>query len=264
MIASLLSVFLAVQSYSSVASITPLTSRQDPAHGDGALAYPKQRGQGYDYTSFTQSQQERADAVIEQFRFAWDGYYQYAFPHDDLLPTNNSFSDSRNGWGLTAIDGFDTAIIMEQTDIIGIILDHIATVDFTKNNAAAPNPVSTSLFETNIRYIGGMLSAYDLLKGPFAHLGIDDGKIDVLLTQTMSLADTLKFAFDTPTGIPVNTVYIGNRSFAENNKLLDGTYSAGLAELGTLVLEVCWNAWYHRSLLQLDLTSCTVAASVRS
>ena len=127
---------------------------------------------------------------------------------------------------------------MEQVDIVNIILDYIPTIDFTKNNAAAPNPVSTSLFETNIRYIGGLLGAYDLLKGPFAHLVSENEKVDALLAQTKTLADTLKFAFNTTTGVPVNTVYIGNQSFAENNKLADGTYSAGLAELGTLVLEV--------------------------
>lgn len=219
---------------------SPLWPKESPpAYDDSGLLYPKQRGQGYDYTTFTQNQQERADAVIEQFRFAWDGYYTYAFPHDDLLPTNNSFSDSRNGWGLTAIDGLDTAIIMEQTDIVNIILAYVPTIDFTKNNAAGQyDPASTSLFESNIRYIGGLLSAYDLLKGPFQHLGCEENQVDALLSQAQSLADTLKFAFETPTGIPVNTVFIGNRSFAENNKLLDGTYSAGLAELGTLVLEV--------------------------
>lgn len=177
------------------------------------------------------------------FRFAWDGYYDFAYPHDDLLPKNRSFRDSRNGWGLLMVDALDTAIIMEQWDIVKIILDFIPTVDFTKNDS--PYPVSTSLFETNIRYIGGMLSAYDLLKGPFADKWSDQCKVDALLTQTKSLADTLKFAFDTPTGIPVNSVFIDNQTFTGSARMANGEYSAGLAELGTLVLE-----WQHLS----DLT----------
>ena len=206
------------------------------------LAYPRQRGPGYDYTGFTQDQNERANAVIEMYRFAWDGYYKYAYPHDDLLPKNNSFSDSRNGWGLLMIDGLDTAIIMEQEDIVNIILDYIPTVDFTKNNAnpnndGPPNAVWTSIFETNIRYLGGMLAAYDLLKGPFAHLNCKQSNIDALLTQAKSLADTLKFAFNTPTGIPVNIIYIDNKTVANFNKMEDGDYWADLAEFGTLVLE---------------------------
>ena len=171
-----------------------------PTHGSG--------GPGYDYSGFSQDQNERAAAVIEMFRFAWDGYYAYAYPHDDLLPKNNSFSDSRNGWGLLMVDALDTAVIMEQEDIMNIILDYIPTVDFTRNHARPPNEISTSLFESNIRYLGGLLSAYDLLKGPFAHLNFAEDNVDALLTQAKSLADTLKFAFDTPTGIPVNAIYL--------------------------------------------------------
>ena len=204
-------------------------------HND--LAYPRQKGPDYDYTGFIQDQNERANAVIEMFRFAWNGYYTYAYPHDDLLPKNDSFSDSRNGWGLLMTDALDTAIIMEQADIVNIILDYIPTVDFTKNQAVPPDPVSTSLFETNIRYLGGLLSAYDLLKGPFAHLDCPKKNVDALLTQAKSLADTLKFAFNTPTGIPVNLVYVDNQTFTTQNQLGDGSYWADLAELGTLVLE---------------------------
>lgn len=193
-----------------------------------APAYPQQCGNNWDYTSYPTDQQFRADAVVEMFRFAWNGYYEYAYPHDDLFPLNNSFSDSRNGWGLTMVDGLDTAIIMEQTDIVQFILDFIPTVDFTKNNS--PKVPVTSLFETNIRYLGGMLAAYDLLKGPFAHLGLADDKVDALLTQSVSLADTLKFAFQTPTGIPHNDIYVDNQTWTDDD-------TAGLAVFGTLVLE---------------------------
>lgn len=135
------------------------------------------------------------------------------------------------------VDALDTAVIMEQTDIVNIILDYIPTVDFTKNNAAPPNPEWTSLFETNIRYLGGMLGAYDLLKGPFAHLDVKAENVDALLTQAVSLADTLKFAFNTPTGIPVNAIYLDNQTFTPNNLMIDGSYWADLAEFGTLQLE---------------------------
>lgn len=39
--------------------------------------------------------QGRADAVKEAFSFAWDGYYEYAFPNDELRPVNSSYSNSR-------------------------------------------------------------------------------------------------------------------------------------------------------------------------
>ena len=219
----------------------PEPTAQPTQYQHGGLAYPRQRGPEYDYTGFIQDQNERADAVIEMFRFAWDGYYTYAYPHDDLLPKNNSFSDSRNGWGLLMVDALDTAIIMEQEDIVNIILDYIPTVDFTRNHADPNenplNMISTSLFESNIRYLGGLLGAYDLLTGPFAHLSCPEGSVDALLAQAQSLADTLKFAFNTPTGIPVNLVYVDNQTFTTDNVMEDGAYWADLAEFGTLVLE---------------------------
>jgi hypothetical protein len=38
---------------------------------------------------------ERSDAVKAAFEFAWNGYKKYAFPHDELHPVSNSYSDSR-------------------------------------------------------------------------------------------------------------------------------------------------------------------------
>jgi mannosyl-oligosaccharide alpha-1,2-mannosidase len=38
---------------------------------------------------------DRAQAVVDTFGIAWDGYYQYAFPNDALRPVTNSFDNSR-------------------------------------------------------------------------------------------------------------------------------------------------------------------------
>ncbi|KAF2472773.1 seven-hairpin glycosidase [Lindgomyces ingoldianus] len=226
-----------------LASQIPNQIRSPETTHYGNQSYPGQKGRDYDYTSFNRNQTYRAAAVIEMFRFAWNGYSTYAFPNDDLLPVNSSYRNSRNGWGVAAVDGLDTAIIMEQEDIVNQILDFIPTIDFTKTKAPVSSVVS--LFETNIRYIGGLLSSYDLLKGPFSHLDVDDDKVDALLSQCKILADTLKFAFDTPTGIPVNSIFPNNRTFSARGRRQDGIRTAGLAELGTLVLE-----WQHLS----DLT----------
>lgn len=202
---------------------------------NATLQYPKQRGPGYDYTGFEQDQEVRADAVVEMFRFAWNGYQKYAFPNDELRPQNNSFSNSRNGWGVTAFDALSTAIVMEQTDIVNFILDFIPTVDFTRT--VTPRHSAVSLFETNIRYLGGMISAYDLLNGPFSHMDVEESNVRALLTQATKLADTLKFAFKTTSGIPVNTVYIENGTFSDEALTAAGKQTAGLAAMGTLVLE---------------------------
>ena len=119
----------------------------------------------------------RAGAVRRAFQTAWEGYYEHAFPHDTLLPLTNGFEDdrcvllrgwafvlciislltkhARNQWGLTPIDSLSTAIVMNYEEIVNQILDFIPSVDFSTTRK--PNePIS--LFESTIRYLGGLLS----------------------------------------------------------------------------------------------------------
>ncbi|ELR05560.1 hypothetical protein GMDG_07480 [Pseudogymnoascus destructans 20631-21] len=166
----------------------------------------------------------RAAAVKEAFEFAWEGYYKYAFPHDELRPVTNGFTNSRNGWGASAADALSTALVMEIPEIVNQIVDYIPTVDFTKTND------QVSLFETTIRYLGGMISGYDLLKGPLASLIPDNKNIESLLAQSKNLADQMKFAFDTPSGVPANNLNLEAQA-------TDGGDTNGIATIGTLVLE---------------------------
>ncbi|KAF2477011.1 mannosyl-oligosaccharide alpha-1,2-mannosidase-like protein [Lindgomyces ingoldianus] len=177
------------------------------------------RGRGYDANSTS----DRAQAVVDVFRTAWGGYYKYAFPHDELHPVSNSFSDSRNAWGASAVDALSTALVMGQKDIVNQILDYIPTIDYTKT------ATEVSLFETTIRYLGGMLSGYDFLTGPLSDLADNKNNVDALLKQSETLANALSYAFETPTGIPWNNLFFTSRSN-------DGSAN-GLATVGTLVLE---------------------------
>ncbi|CAD0101408.1 unnamed protein product [Aureobasidium mustum] len=174
---------------------------------------------------------KRAQAVKEAFEFAWHGYHTYAFPNDELLPVTNSFSNTRNGWGATAVDALSTAILMESQDVVTTIVDYIPTIDFNVSKSNAP----VSLFETTIRYLGGMLSAVDLLDGPYQHLTQSPNDTIALTQQAVNLASKLEFAFDTPTGIPSNNLNFGEESF-------DLSQSTELAVAGSLVLE-----WTHLS-----------------
>ncbi|KAI9741587.1 MAG: maturation of Asn-linked oligosaccharides protein [Claussenomyces sp. TS43310] len=221
------------------------------AQGVAATPYRKRQS---DLNS-TQEQQ-RAAAVAETFQIAWNGYHQYAFPHDELHPLSNSWGDPRNGWGASAVDGLDTAILMGNTEIVETILNWLPTVDWGNTTE------SVSLFETTIRYLGGMLSgkseaarallaSYDLLKGPCANLTSNATAVDALLTQAKSLADHLSFAFDTPTGIPYNGLDVVNKN---------GTGPTnGLATIGSLVLE-----WTHLSDLLGDDTYANLTQKAQS
>ncbi|KAG8413781.1 Belongs to the glycosyl hydrolase 47 [Metarhizium acridum] len=178
----------------------------------------------------TEADTSKASQVKDVFRTAWNGYYEHAFPHDTLLPLTGGNSDDRNAWGVTPIDSLSTAIVMEESGIVNQILKYAATVDFTTTKEENS---SISLFETNIRYLGGLLAGYDLLKGPMKSL-VDDtntAHVDALLKQATSLADSLSIAFDTPSGVPDDAVFLNP------TRRIGGSTSNGPAGFGTLVLE---------------------------
>ena len=180
-------------------------------------------------------EQERANAVKDAFIFAWNGYYTTCRGQDELQPVTNSCNNPRNNWGASAVDALSTALVMEIQPIVDDILEYIPTIDYTTT------ATQVSLFETTIRYLGGMLSGYDLLKGPLSNLTTNTSAVNALLSQSQILANSLSFAFDTPSGIPSNNIYFTNRTD-------DGSPYNGLATIGTLQLE-----WQHLS----DLTGNT-------
>ncbi|KAF5584417.1 class I alpha-mannosidase 1B [Fusarium subglutinans] len=171
---------------------------------------------------------QRAAAIVEAFRFSWNKYEQFAAPHDTLLPISETYEDDRNGWGATAVDGLSTAIIMEDAEIVDKILRQIMLTEFTVT--IVPNqPIS--LFETTIRYLGGLLSAYDLLSGSYKHLATDIYLKNNLLKTAIILADRLSIAFDTPSGIPDDEIIFNPQLRRFGN--IDNSITC----FGTLVLE---------------------------
>ena len=172
-------------------------------------------------------EQERAAAVQEAFTFAWNGYFSTCKGQDELRPVDITCDSPRNNWGASAVDALSTAIVMDLPDIVDDILNYIPTIDYTTTET------QVSLFETTIRYLAGMLSGYDLLKGPSSNLVPSNSSlVDSLLSQSVSLANSLSFAFETPTGIPTNNIYFTNRSSTD--------VTNGLATIGSLQIE-----WQH-------------------
>ena len=117
---------------------------------------------------------------------------------------------------------------MGNKPVVNQILPYIPSINWS---VSKDNEV-VSLFETTIRYLGGLLSAYDLLSGPLASLATQKNKktIPILLQQATNLANNLSYAFDTPTGIPHNGLFFADRS-------TDKSSTNGLATIGTLVME---------------------------
>ncbi|KAF9691060.1 hypothetical protein EKO04_011004 [Ascochyta lentis] len=195
----------------SFVSALPATSHQEKTHIAG-----KKR-------QYYFPPENRAQAVVETFKLSWAGYYKYAFPNDELKPATNGFGNSRNGWGASAADALSTAIIMGEKEIVNQIISYIPTIDWSTTQT------SVSLFETTIRYLGGMLSGYDFLSGPLAHLADDPSNVNALLEQSIHLANNLSYAFETPTGVPWN-----NLNFSTHDVFVEPN---GLATVGTLIIE---------------------------
>ncbi|KAG9731021.1 seven-hairpin glycosidase, partial [Aureobasidium melanogenum] len=95
----------------------------------------------------------------------------------------------------------------------------VGEIDFTTSQRK-----DIPLFETTIRYLGGMLSAYDL----------SGGQYKVLLDKAVELAEVLMGAFDTPNRMPV-TFYRWMPTFASQPHRA-GTHVV-LAEIGSLSVE---------------------------
>ncbi|KAI1787578.1 glycoside hydrolase family 47 protein [Ganoderma leucocontextum] len=153
--------------------------------------------------------------VKDIFLTSWNAYKQYAFPHDDLTPVSASWTDGRNGWGASVVDALSTLAIMGETDIFEEAVNYTATVDFTHDHSGS----ATSVFESTIRYLGGMMSAYELT----------DEKYPVLVKQAQTLADRLAFAWT-----PGNTVPYGQINI---NTTVPTIATNSIAGSGTLTLE---------------------------
>ncbi|GAP88406.1 putative glycoside hydrolase family 47 protein [Rosellinia necatrix] len=175
------------------------------------------------------SHPDRVDGVKEAFQRSWDGYYKYAFPNDSLKPIAMSYDNDRNGWGASAVDAISTALIMENDAVVNQIVDHIKTVNFNRTVDGAEN---VSLFETTIRYLGGLVSAYDFLTGPFEGK-VDKDSVQTILDQAVTLADLLSVAFDTPSGVPNNDLIFNG----PNGPVQGSANTNGIATIGTLILE---------------------------
>jgi len=220
-----------------------------PAGGNGTL--PACKPIQYDFPAGSGSNDERAEAVKAMYLEAWNAYSAHAFGKDELLPLNASSINNWYGWGVTIVDGIDTAIIMNLTDVVAQQLAFIAGVDFTRT---AYGPVE--IFDVNIRYVGGLLSAYDLLKSGQFPNDYDQGHVEALLSQAVTLADKIAFGFDSPTGLAASNVnftsdtpVFGTYTIAATNTTYNATNTAST---GTFILEwarlsdLTGNATYRR------------------
>ncbi|KFH43926.1 Mannosyl-oligosaccharide 1,2-alpha-mannosidase-like protein [Hapsidospora chrysogenum ATCC 11550] len=127
----------------------------------------------------------RRDAVLQTFKRSYEAYKTYAWGHDELAPVTRQGRDPSGGYGATLMETLDTLWIMGLKSEFYEAAAFAAAVDFTKPNAGA-----VGLFETTVRNLAGLLSAYDL------------SAEEALLHKATDLGNMLYIAFDTPNRLP--------------------------------------------------------------
>lgn len=159
---------------------------------------------------------ERREKVKEAMLHAWSSYEKYAWGNDELQPQTRQGVNSFGGLGATLVDSLDTLYIMGLKEEFQRAREWVAnTLDFDKDYEA-------SVFETTIRVVGGLLSAYDLSEDK------------VFLEKARDIADRLLPAWNTPSGIPYNVINLA-RGNAHNPGWTGG--NSILADSGTEQVE---------------------------
>lgn len=162
---------------------------------------------------------DRQAAVKQEFVHAWEGYKKHAWAKDEVSPVTGGWRTSLGGWGATMVDAMDTLWIMDMKEDFQECVKAVAEIDFTTNEEEVLN-----VFETTIRYIGGLLAAYDLT----------NRKQKVLLAKAKELGEVLYGAFDTPNRMPATRWNWRKSAVGGEIELSTSTL---LAELGSLSLE---------------------------
>ncbi|KAI9155572.1 Endoplasmic reticulum mannosyl-oligosaccharide 1,2-alpha-mannosidase [Paramyrothecium foliicola] len=160
----------------------------------------------------------RRNVIKKAFEQSWGSYKRLAWLRDEVTPISGKSKDTFGGWGATLVDSLDTLWIMGMKDEFN---NAVTAVDeqtsFEKTDAKEIN-----VFETNIRFLGGLLAAYDL-----------SGDVR-LLRKARDVGDMLYKSFDTPNHMPVTRWDPHAAAVGANQAASSGTL---LAEIGSLSME---------------------------
>ncbi|KAI1384781.1 endoplasmic reticulum mannosyl-oligosaccharide 1,2-alpha-mannosidase [Hypoxylon trugodes] len=169
-------------------------------------------------SSEKQIEDTRRHEVKKIFVDDWKAYRKYAWMKDALMPISGGYRDQFSGWAATLVDSLDSLWILGLREEFDEAVDAVAKIDFGHSTSGRVNT-----FETNIRYLGGLLAAYDL------------SKREVLRMKAIELGELLYGAFNTENRMPVDFI---DFQAAKTGKGLVVEGSVVSASPGTLSLEM--------------------------
>lgn len=162
--------------------------------------------------------EERKQEVKDVFLQSWKSYENHAWGKDEYSPikqTGKNMGPKPLGWMI--VDSLDTMMIMDTKEELA------KAREWVKNDLDYHFDYEVNVFETTIRMLGGLLSAY--------HLSNDDMYLD----KATDLAYTLIGAFDTPSGLPYSSVNLKTGKGVKSHFELG---HSSTAEVATLQLEL--------------------------
>ena len=139
------------------------------------------------------------EEVREMFQHSYNSYLEHAYPYDELRPLSCDGVDTWGSYSLTLIDALDTLAVMGNYSEFSRVYSILAQrTNFDVN-------INVSVFETNIRIVGGLISAHLLSRAA----GVETAEWPCqgpLLSLAEDVVQRLLPAFNTPTGMPYGTV----------------------------------------------------------
>lgn len=162
---------------------------------------------------------KEAAEVRNEMLDCWHAYKKYAWGHDQLKPISKGYNDwSGNGHALSVVDALGTLWLMGAEDEFKEGMQKVT------QEVKWDGDVTTSVFESTIRIVGGLVSAYELSGEQFPQL----------LRTAREVADMLLYAYNTSAGLPHQTL-----NFASKDHWNAG-WSGGasiLADMGSSTIE---------------------------
>ncbi|PLW32840.1 hypothetical protein PCASD_13966 [Puccinia coronata f. sp. avenae] len=173
---------------------------------------------------------QRREWIIRAFSHSWEGYKKTAWGFDQTNPLSGRGQNTFSGWGANILDNLDTLLMMNMTLEYNYARTHVRALDWSSPISAQAiyntttgeihnSYAAINILESGARYLGALLSAYDLSGDKLMLLKADE------------LAQWLLPAFNTKTGVPLPTYELGTNP---NEGATGETY---LSEAGGLLLE---------------------------